>query len=92
MSKQVKDAKQALKAEINTINTDLLDEISKVNKSTESLMDSIRAMRDLLTRSSAVNPPSRKELYAVFPVIFSAEEIAAYEAAMKKLQTKQSTM
>ena len=49
---EVEGAKQALKSEISSVNTDLLDEIGKVNKSTESLMDSIRAIRDQLTRSS----------------------------------------
>ena len=49
---EVEGAKQALKSKISSVNTDLLDEIGKVNKSTESLMDSIRAIRDQLTRSS----------------------------------------
>ena len=52
MSQQIEDTQQALKSEISTVNTDLLSEISRVNRSTESLMDSIRAMRDQLTRSS----------------------------------------
>ena len=49
---QIKDTQQALKSEISTVHTDLLSEISRVNRSTESLMDSIRAKRDQLTRSS----------------------------------------
>ena len=52
VSQQIEDTQQALKSEISTVNTDLLSEISRVNRSTESLMDSIRAMRDQLTRSS----------------------------------------
>ena len=52
MSQQIEDAQQTLKSEISTVNTELLNEISRVNRSTESLMDSIRAMRDQLTRSS----------------------------------------
>ena len=52
MTQQVKDAQRSLKSEISTINTDLLNEVGKLNKSTELLMDSIRAMRDHMTRSS----------------------------------------
>ena len=52
VSQQVEDVQQSLKSEISTVNTDLLNEIGKLNKSTESLMDSIRAMRDQMTRSS----------------------------------------
>ena len=52
VSQQVENVKQSLKSEISTVNTDLLSEISRVNRSTESLMDSIRAMRYQLTRSS----------------------------------------
>ena len=54
-----------------------------------------------------MNPPSRKEVCEVFPAMFSAEEMAVYEAAvlgnlgvikshldteMNKLRTEQSTM
>ena len=48
----VENVQQSLKSEISTVNTDLLSEINRVNRSTESLMDSIRAMQDQLTRSS----------------------------------------
>ena len=52
VSKQVEDAKQALTTDINTVKTDLLAEIGKVNRSTSSLMDSIREMREEIARSS----------------------------------------
>ena len=44
VSQQIEDTQQAPKSEISTVNTDLLSEISRVNRSTESLLDSIRAM------------------------------------------------
>ena len=52
MSQQVTDAKETLKSNINSVNTDLLNEIKKVDNTTQSLMNSIREMRDELTRSS----------------------------------------
>ena len=52
MSQQVTDAKEALQSNIDSVNTDLLGEIRKVDQSTQSLMNSIREMRDQLTRSS----------------------------------------
>ena len=52
VSQQIENVQQSLKSEISTVNTDLLSEISRLNRSTESLMDSIRAMRDQMTRSS----------------------------------------
>ena len=52
MSQQVTDAKETLKSNIDSVNTDLLNEIKKVDNTTQSLMNSIREMRDELTRSS----------------------------------------
>ena len=52
VSQQVENVQQSLESEISSVNTDLLSEISRLNRSTESLMDSIRAMRDQMTRSS----------------------------------------
>ena len=52
MSQQVTDAKETLQLNIDSINTDLLNEIKKVDNTTQSLMNSIREMRDELTRSS----------------------------------------
>ena len=54
MSQQVTDAKEALQSNIDSVNTDLLGEIRKVDQSTQSLMNSIREMRDQLTRSSVL--------------------------------------
>ena len=44
VSQQVENVQQSLKSKISTVNTNLLSEINRVNRSTESLMDSIRAM------------------------------------------------
>ena len=52
VSQQVENVQQSLESEISSVNTDLLSEISRLNRFTESLMDSIRAMRDQMTRSS----------------------------------------
>ena len=62
-------------------------------------------VRNYICFDKTMNPPSRKEVCEVFPAMFSAEEMAAYEAAvlgnlgvikshldtkMNKLQTEQS--
>ena len=62
-------------------------------------------VRNYICFDDTMNPPSRKEVCEVFPAMFSAEEIAAYEAAvlgnlgvikshldteMNKLRTEQS--
>ena len=64
-------------------------------------------VRNYICFDDTMNPPSRKEVCEAFPAMFSAEEMAAYEAAvlgnlgvikshldteMNKLRTEQSTM
>ena len=52
MSQQVTGAKEAVQSNIDSVNIDLLGEIRKVDQSTQPLMNSIREMRDQLTRSA----------------------------------------
>ena len=54
VSQQIAEAKTTLKADIDTVNTDLMTEIRKVDQSTQSLMNAIREMREEMTRSSDV--------------------------------------
>ena len=52
LSQQVTDAKDVLNSNIDRVNTDLLSQIRRVDQTTQSLMNSIREMRDQMTKSS----------------------------------------